>query len=186
MATPRDIRRLAFQILFQLDAQSGEGTAGQPSMEQWVNGTEYAEDFTAKERASALSLARGAFADRTKSDKVMVGLAPDWPIHRQAATDRAILRLANHEITSGKAPPKAVINDSVELAKQFSTEKSPGFVNALLDKILRRIQAERHGEDPADDAAGLEGTGEIATGSAAAHPVSEPGPSAAPAPGETA
>ncbi|MGQ0628819.1 MAG: transcription antitermination protein NusB [Phycisphaerales bacterium] len=154
MATPREIRRLGFQILFQLDAQGGEGAQGS-LMEQWVNATEHAEGFTAKERAAALSVARSAYAERGKSDAAMLVLAPDWPAHRQAAPDRAILRLAHFEMTSGKAPPKAVIGDSIELAKEFSTDKSPAFVNALLDKVLRKQRAAVHGEE--EDPAGTGG-----------------------------
>jgi N utilization substance protein B len=40
------------------------------------------------------------------------------------------------------SPPKAVVNEAVELAKQFSTDKSPAFVNALLGKVLKRLQGE--------------------------------------------
>jgi transcription termination factor NusB len=41
------------------------------------------------------------------------------------------------------ASPKAVINESVELAKRYSTERSPGFVNAVLDKIYKHMQGEK-------------------------------------------
>ena len=52
--------------------------------------------------------------------------------------DRAILRLAQHEIAHGESPPKAVVNEAVELAKAFSTENSPAFINAVLGKVLKR------------------------------------------------
>jgi len=171
MASPREVRRLAFQVLFQLEAQSTEQPSAKPAksagprppiqsasasgsaptgtnLDQWIASTEYAEGFTSKERSAALTLARAAFADRATADKELTKLAPDWPTHRQAAVDRAILRLAHYEMTSGTAPPKAALSDAVELAKLFSTEKSPGFINALLDNVLRRIHAERHGEHP--------------------------------------
>ncbi|HYE02638.1 MAG TPA: transcription antitermination factor NusB [Phycisphaerales bacterium] len=142
MATPRDVRRLAFQCLFQLDARSGD----EPTVRESI--AELAE-FTPRERDQALELARGAFARRAEADRVMVGLAPTWPAHRQAAVDRAILRLAYHEMTSGKTSPKIVVNEAVELAKAYSTEKSPAFINGLLDKVLKRVLAERAG--PAED-----------------------------------
>ena len=71
----------------------------------------------------------------------MTELAPYWPTHRQAAVDRAILRLAHYEMMSGQTPPKVVVNEAVELAKRFSTERSPSFVNALLDKVLKDVLA---------------------------------------------
>jgi Transcription termination factor len=54
--------------------------------------------------------------------------------------DRALLRLAHYEMTSGRTPPRVVVNETVELAKHFSTEKAPAFINALLDKVMKRIQ----------------------------------------------
>ena len=55
--------------------------------------------------------------------------------------DRAILRLAHYEMTSGRTNPKVVVNEAVELAKEFSTERSPAFVNGVLDKVLKRMAA---------------------------------------------
>jgi transcription antitermination protein NusB len=51
--------------------------------------------------------------------------------------DRNIIRLAIHEITSGQTPPKVAIDEAIELAKTFSTENSPSFVNGVLDAVLK-------------------------------------------------
>ena len=45
-------------------------------------------------------------------------------------------------MTSGRTAPKVVVNEAVELAKEFSTERSPAFVNGVLDKILKRVLRE--------------------------------------------
>jgi N utilization substance protein B len=66
-------------------------------------------------------------------------LAPGWPAHRQPAVDRAILRLAHYELKLGKVHPKIIVNEAIELAKEFSTDKSPAFVNGLLDKVLHQV-----------------------------------------------
>lgn len=137
MALPRDIRRLAFQVLFQLDARGG-GDA-----QSVLEGLEHAEEFTASERKKAFTLASEAYAARQQADDEMKRLAPTWPAHRQAAVDRAILRLAHHEMTSGRTHPRIVVNEAVELAKEFSTDKSPAFVNGLLDKVLKQVLAAR-------------------------------------------
>ena len=50
-------------------------------------------------------------------------------------------KLAHYEIVSGRTPPKVVINEAVELAKEFSTEKSPLFINGVLDKIYKSMRA---------------------------------------------
>jgi N utilization substance protein B len=138
MATPRDIRRLAFQALFQLDARGGIGPADDPHA-LVADLLDDPGDFTPSEREKAFRTALAAFDNRSAADAAMQTLAPTWPAHRQAAVDRAILRLAHYEMTLAGTPPKIVVNEAVELAKTFSTEKSPAFINGLLDKILKQV-----------------------------------------------
>jgi N utilization substance protein B len=70
---------------------------------------------------------------RDASDQWVERLAPQWPPRRQPPVDRSILRLGVWEMTNTETPPKVVIDEAIELAKQFSTEQSPAFVNAVLD-----------------------------------------------------
>ena len=153
MATPRDIRRLALMALYQLDVRSEEdlesirASLDDPESladegQAWADPK---EPFTKRDTDRAFDLALGAFRMREATDRAMEEIAPEWPAHRQAAVDRAILRLAHYEMTAGLAPPKAVVNEAVEMAKDFSTEKSPQFINALLDKILKRVLASSEG-----------------------------------------
>jgi N utilization substance protein B len=141
MSTPREIRRLAFQILYQLDAIGPEHNAAEV-LATLAEDDEEAGRHTAAERQKAFALASEAYADRAAADAFMNEAAPGWPAHRQAAVDRAILRLAHHEMMSGKTLPKIAVNEAVELAKIFSTEKSPAFVNGLLDKVLKKVLGE--------------------------------------------
>lgn len=136
MANPREIRRLAFQTLFQIDARGGAD-----DIESLRQAMEESDDFTVSEQDRAMKLALNAYSDRAAADAVMLELAPTWPVHRQAAVDRAILRLAHYEMTVAGINPKVVVNEAVELAKGFSTEKSPAFINGLLDKVLKRVVA---------------------------------------------
>ncbi len=142
MATPRDIRRLAFQILYQLDARGGGSGEGEAILAVLTDDEDESAKFTDGERKKALLMASAAFADRAAADAFMTEHAPAWPAHRQAAVDRAILRLAHHEMVSGKTHPKIAVNEAVELAKAFSTEKSPAFINGLLDKVLKSVLGE--------------------------------------------
>lgn len=137
-SSAREIRRLAFQLLFQLDAANARTEADLDAVRA---GLVDREEITEAHRARAVELAWEAYRARAVADKEMLALAPAWPAHRQAAVDRAILRLAHYEMTSGRTEPKVVVNEAVELAKEFSTEKSPAFVNALLDKVLKRLAA---------------------------------------------
>ena len=63
--------------------------------------------------------------------------------HRQPPVDRAILRLAHHEIVTGIVPAKIAINEAVDLAKTFGAENSPSFVNGVLDKMAKRMISHR-------------------------------------------
>jgi len=149
MKVTRDIRRLAFQALFQFDVR-GEGA--EEDIERAVRENTPGEVDDESMRA-AMELARGAWADRRSADEAVRDLAPTWPAHRQPAADRAILRLAHHEMSAGLTPPKVVVNEAIELAKAFSTDRSPSFVNGVLDKIMKRrlaaLDEERGAEGPA-------------------------------------
>lgn len=134
-APPREIRKLAFQVLFQLDAR---GERDGPAIRDAALHEEHG-GLSEQDRENACDLAVAAYTARAEADRVMLELAPAWPSHRQAAVDRAILRLAHFEMVSGRTPPKIAVNEAVELAKEFSTDKSPAFVNGLLDKVLKRV-----------------------------------------------
>lgn len=70
--------------------------------------------------------------------------APQWPIDKLNKIDLSILRLATWEIMNTDTPPKVVIDEAVELAKEFGGDSSPSFVNGVLGDILKRNK-------PADD-----------------------------------
>jgi N utilization substance protein B len=63
----------------------------------------------------------------------------DWKLERIAAIDRSILRLGIYELRQGETPARVVINESVELAKKFSSEEASAFVNALLDTVRKSL-----------------------------------------------
>jgi transcription antitermination protein NusB len=131
MTGRRKVRELAMQVLFLWDT-NGESD---PLLAAQVAGDD--RDVTDEMRRDALRLATDAWAARESSDSWIARLAPQWPPKRQPGVDRSILRLAVHELTSGQTPPKVVIDEAIELAKSFSTEQSPGFVNAVLDSVLK-------------------------------------------------
>jgi N utilization substance protein B len=91
----------------------------------------------ARTHDEGFDLAERAWALRAEADAAVAAIAPDWPTYRQPVVDRSILRLAYYEMSAGRTPPKVAINEAVELAKEFSTEKSPLFINGVLDKIYR-------------------------------------------------
>lgn len=70
-------------------------------------------------------------------DKVLAAAAPSWPLDKINKIDLAILRLAIYELVFDKsAPEKVVVDEAVELAKEYGAESSPGFVNGALGKVV--------------------------------------------------
>jgi len=72
-----------------------------------------------------------------KIDKKIEKSAPLWPLEKLNKIDLAVLRLAVYELTFSKIPPKVVIDEAVELAKEFGSETSPSFVNGVLGTIYK-------------------------------------------------
>jgi len=74
-----------------------------------------------------------------KIDKLIKTAAPQWPIKKIANIDLAILRLAVYELKlDQKEPPKVVIDEAVELAKEYGSETSPSFINGVLGTLLKQ------------------------------------------------
>ena len=65
--------------------------------------------------------------------------ARGWKLERISRVDLAILRLATCELMQGKTPQAVVINEAVEMARQYSGEKSPQFVHGVLGSISRSL-----------------------------------------------
>ena len=135
------------QLLYQFDL------GGEADEQAVLAGLEEVHDPPAV-RQAAVTLAQNAWQGRTEADQHIGELTPDWPTHRQPPVDRAILRLAHHEMVSGYAPPKVAINEGIELAKRYGGEESPSFINGVLDKLAKRL--EREGKLPAEPQAGDE------------------------------
>lgn len=70
-------------------------------------------------------------------DKWVEKSAPKWTVEKINHLDLAVLRLAVFELmVEKKAPPKVIVDESVELAKEYGSEASPGFINGALGKLI--------------------------------------------------
>jgi len=66
--------------------------------------------------------------------------APEWPVEKIAKIDLSILRLSIYELTQNKKEPaKVVIDEAIELAKEFGNPNSPQFVNGVLGTIYKSL-----------------------------------------------
>jgi N utilization substance protein B len=88
-------------------------------------------------RVFAKELVTGVTAEKPGLDAQIARHAQRWRISRMAAVDRNVLRLGAFELLHSDAPSAVVIDEAVELARRFGGERSPGFVNGILDAIAR-------------------------------------------------
>ncbi len=95
----------------------------------------FAETYTPQESKS--DLVRSILENKEKIDADIRSAATEWPIDKLNKIDLAILRLAVFELQTTKTPPKVVIDEAVELAKEFGAESSPSFVNGVLGTIFQ-------------------------------------------------
>jgi N utilization substance protein B len=87
-----------------------------------------------------VALVTSAAANQPRANELISNFAIDWPLERIALVDRLVMTLAVGEMLMPNAPPLAVILDeAVELAKVYSTDGSPAFVNGVLSSIAENI-----------------------------------------------
>ena len=99
----------------------------------------------------ANALVRGAVDHVEEIDPLIERHAENWRLERMATVDRNVLRLATGELRSaGATPSTVVINEAIEIARRFSTEGSPQFINGLLDSIRKELEKEGTNADHAD------------------------------------
>ena len=129
-------RQLAMQALCQLDVQGA-------SVLTELNGffTESEPDLAIRKLASDWT--KGTWENMAECDKLIAGAAIKWKLSRLSMVDKNIIRLAVYHLKfCSDIPPKVTINEAIELAKIFGSDKSPSFVNGVLDGILKKIIAD--------------------------------------------
>ncbi len=158
MGKRREARERAVQFLFQHDlnppddlnaalaefweSQRTAAIAEEKASATWGQPVELPPP-TADEAAIRLfaePLIRGAIEHRDAVDNQIKKYAKNWELHRIAAVDRNILRLAIYEMLYREdIPPVVSINEAVDIAKKFSTQDSGKFVNGILDKVKSEL-----------------------------------------------
>jgi N utilization substance protein B len=83
------------------------------------------------------TLVRGASENAADIDKRISEKSEHWRLERMPAVDRNILRLAVYEMNEMKTPAPVVIDEALELARQFSGDESVSFINGVLDAVHR-------------------------------------------------
>ncbi len=132
MIDPHRARRLALQGLCSLDVQ---GAKALDLIYDFIDNSEELPEICEAGRM----LLRDAWDNRPECDKLLTRHAKHWNLDRLALVDRNILRLAATEMLALKTDPRVVIQEALQLAREFSTAESPRFVNGVLDAVAREI-----------------------------------------------
>ena len=132
MGARRKARELALQMLYQHDLSGNTADA--------VIGTfEDLQKSKANTREFATRIFRGTLDHLAQIDEMIVAQADNWRLERMAVVDRNIIRMSVYEFLHESDTPKLVIIDeAIEIAKKFGTQKSSQFINGILDGILKR------------------------------------------------
>lgn len=95
----------------------------------------FAETYTTQPNPP--ELVEKILSQKDKINKMIEEAAPQWPIDKLNKIDLVILWLAVYELENEDTPPKVVIDEAVELAKEFGSESSSSFVNGVLGTIYK-------------------------------------------------
>ncbi len=139
MAARHRSRRRALQVLFEWDMRRDSADR---AIEHFYE-TLYSEENEKKPKPDRFmeELVRGTVANAGDIDQKIEAKSEHWRLQRMAVVDRNILRLAIYELSQQAVPAPVVIDEALELARQFSGDESLSFINGVLDAVHRQTVA---------------------------------------------
>jgi N utilization substance protein B len=139
MAARHRSRKRALQVLFEWDMRRGEVDR---AIQHYYDSL-YSEEQEKQPKPDKFmeELARGTAADAAEIDRQIEARASNWRLDRMAVVDRNILRLAIFELRRADLPAAVIIDEALELARQFSNEESLSFINGVLDAVNRQAKS---------------------------------------------
>lgn len=145
MAARHKSRQRALQVLYQWDLTK------QP-VENAISSfydTLYSEENEEKPARDDFmeELAAGASSMASDIDHRISLKSANWKLERMPMVDRNILRLAIFEMSQQATPAAVVIDEALELARQFSGEESVSFINGVLDAVRKDNAVDRDAVD---------------------------------------
>ena len=128
MATRREARERALGLCYEIETRG-------------LSADELLSELVATPDAYAATLVRGVDAHRDEIDTHLRNLSQHWALERMPAVDRALLRIGGYELGwQPELPIAVVIDEAVDLARQYSTKESGRFVNALLSRLAAELR----------------------------------------------
>ena len=129
----RSARKNAFFLLFQMDFSE----AAEFEQVKEIFFAEKEEPVEEADKTFILSEVEGVHEHMAEIDGLIEQSAKGWDLSRMNKVDLAILRLAVYEMKYGETPIGVAINEAVELAKKFSSDEAPAFINGVLGKAAQ-------------------------------------------------
>lgn len=133
----REIRSLIFHFLYALEAYDYA-----VSLESLVDNYNRGFELDIPFDGEVVKTVQAVAAEKKELDALLVPLLANWRLERIGCCTRIILYMALWELYRTTTPPTIVINEAIELAKNFSEKDAYKFVNGILDEALKRLQKE--------------------------------------------
>ncbi|MBV9301733.1 MAG: transcription antitermination factor NusB [Acidobacteriaceae bacterium] len=139
MAARHRSRKRALQILFEWDMR---GEPVERAIAHYYD-TLYSEESDKQPKPDKFmeELARGTVANAAQIDGKIEAKSEHWRLERMPVVDRNILRLAIYELSQQAVPAPVIIDEALQLARQFSSDESIPFINGVLDAVHRQTAA---------------------------------------------
>lgn len=136
-----DSRMLAMTILYQIDLFNRKKI--ECNVEEIISSN--LEEITDTDNF-VTTLVNGVLENDLELVNIANKYLNNWNINRLGITDSAILKIAIYELLHTTTPAKVVIDEAIELAKDFSDEKVVGMINGVLDKVYHSLQEDVNNE----------------------------------------
>jgi len=124
-------RKLAMQLLYKSEFHLGLG------MDEIAKDVFERSQNEPETKAFAMEMATIAKSHITEIDSLIETYSTDWDLDRLNQVDKSIMRLAFSEIVYMQTPPAVAIDEALRLAKKFSSEDSPKFINGILGAYVK-------------------------------------------------
>lgn len=135
-------RRRALQVLYQWDMRQQPVEEAIAAYYDTLHSEEEDGEKLAFDEFME-TLARGTAANAERIDQTITAKSERWRIERMPVVDRNLLRMGVYEMLELRTPAAVVIDEALELARQFSGEESVSFVNGVLDAVRRELSRDR-------------------------------------------
>ena len=128
----RRARVVALQVLFSNDLNPGQQMPEDMISERVKKDEEQIR--------YAHRLIEGVTLRKKELDSLIESVLVNWRFSRLAETDKNVLRIGVYELMNVKEPVAILMNEAIEIAKEYGDKKSGGFVNGVLDKVRKILE----------------------------------------------